>query len=195
MVVGLAGRSCAGKNAVAQILEEKGWETVDMDLMGHEVLDTLSAEAAALFGEEILDGKGGVDRKKLGPLVFSSPEKLKQLEQLVYPEMHRRLDAHLSQRGAVSSLVINAAALEKSDFWKKCDILLWVTASWPIRLFRAWKRDRRSLFNLIRRFRAQKQLNPQYFFKRVDTYTIKNDGTRKGLERRIDRWLEHLPPE
>jgi dephospho-CoA kinase len=196
MVVGLAGKSCAGKNAVADLLVKKGWDSVDMDLMAHRILNELSEEAASLFGKGILDHAGQVDRKALGKIVFSDPARLKKLEDLLYPELHKKLDLLLEQQDDTSpSLILNAAALEKRDFWKKCDCILWVTAPLFVRLFRARKRDGKSFPELMRRFHAQRKLNPQYFFNRVDIYVIKNGGNRKRLEKRIDRWLKALPSE
>ena len=196
MVWGLAGKSCAGKNAVAEFLADRGWETLDMDRLSHDVLDRLAPEAAACFGKDILDGQGTVDRAVLGRIVFADPAELKKLEELIYPELHRHLDRLLEERNDSSPpLVINAAALEKSDFWKICGGILWVKAPWLLRLWRGWKRDRKSLIDMVRRFHAQRQLKPQHFFQRVDIYTIKNGGNRKRLEKRIERWLRALPPE
>ena len=196
MIVGLAGRSCAGKNQVARILEEKGWDSLDMDLMAHDILEELSPRAAELFGQDILDSRGRADRKKLGPLVFADPEKLKILEDLLYPELQKKLETLLAARKESDPpVILNAAALEKSRFWENCDALIWVHSCWIRRLYRAWKRDRKPLKELFRRFQAQRQLKPQYFFHKVDTYIIKNDGTRKALNNRIDRWLASLPPE
>lgn len=196
MILGLAGKSCAGKNVLAQLLVKRGWESIDLDLLSHQVLEEKSSQAAALFGPGILGPGGRVDRNKLGTLVFGDPVKLKQLEDLIYPELHRLLDVKIRSRDENSyPLIINAAALEKSAFWKKCDGIIWVKAPLSVRFIRACRRDHKSPAALIRRFHAQRKLNPQYFFQRVDIYTIKNGGNRKRLEKRLDRWLQALPSE
>ncbi len=196
MIYGLAGKSCSGKNQVAALLEEKGWVSLDLDVMSHQILSDFSSQAADLFGKKILDETGRVDRKKLGPIVFSDPRKLKTLEDLIYPELDRRLSSLIRDRQqAEKPLILNAAALQKSDFWKKCDRILWVSSPWYIRFWRAWRRDGKSFRNLMKRFQSQRELNPQYFFSKVDTYIIKNDGTRKRLKKQIERLLSILPPE
>ncbi|OQY33622.1 MAG: dephospho-CoA kinase [Spirochaetaceae bacterium 4572_59] len=196
MVLGLAGKSCAGKNVLADLLVKRGWESIDMDLLSHQVLEEKSFEAAALFGHGVLGAEGRVDRQKLASLVFSDPLKLKQLENLIYPELHGLLNNKIASRDENPlPLLINAAALQKSEFWKICDAIIWVEAPLPVRFIRACRRDRKSPMALIRRFHAQRKLNPQYFFQRVDIYTIKNGGSRKRLEKHIDRWLQALPSE
>jgi len=196
MIFGLAGKSCSGKNEVARILESRGWKTLDMDLMAHQVLEELAGEAAGLFGSGILSSDGGVDRQVLGRIVFSDPRQLARLEELIYPVLHRKLEEEIAGLPAGGPpLVVNAAALQKGDFWRRCDGIIWVAAPWPVRLLRAAGRDGRSLTDLLRRFRSQKELKPQYFFSRVDTYTITNAGSRKGLNRRVQHWIQSLSLE
>lgn len=195
MIIGLAGKSCSGKNQVAAILKERGFDTIDMDLIAHDSLNSLAASLSAAFGSDILDEDDNVDRITLGEKVFNKPESLQRLEDILYPELHRELDDCISHMKEGTALVVNAAALEKADFWKKCDHILWVQAPFLIRLYRAGKRDHRSLGNLLSRFRSQRELKAQYFFSRVDTYIIRNSSTRAVLRKRVDKWIKHIPPE
>ncbi|MDC7242049.1 MAG: dephospho-CoA kinase [Spirochaetales bacterium] len=195
MIIGLAGKSCSGKNAVAEYLAGKGFETVDMDLMAHDVLNSLGARLSAEFGSSILDSDDAVDRRALGSIVFPDPEKLKKLEDILYPELHKKLESHIQSLPEGKTVVVNAAALEKGEFWKSCDRVLWVQAPFAVRLFRALKRDRRSLKNILQRFASQKQLKSQYFFSRVDTSIIRNGSTLRVMRRRVDKWIERLPSE
>ena len=75
-VVGITGFSGAGKSTLSGVFARYGALVLDADAIYHRLL----AESAALrnaltsrFGEEILTG-GQIDRRKLAPLVFSSPE-------------------------------------------------------------------------------------------------------------------------
>jgi dephospho-CoA kinase len=195
MIIGLAGKSCSGKNQVAAILKERGFDTLDMDLMAHEILNSLAAALTAAFGSEILDEDDVVDRVSLGAVVFDNPEALQKLENILYPELHKELDKYINKLPEGKFLVVNAAALEKADFWKKCDHILWVQAPFLLRLYRAVKRDRRSIKEMMSRFRAQRELKSQYFFSRVDTYIIRNRSTRAVLRKRVDKWIKYIPPE
>ncbi len=195
MIIGLAGKSCAGKNAVASILEEKGFKVVDMDRMVHELQSRMSGVLIAEFGPSIDDGTGGIDRRALGQIVFSDPGRLKKLEDMLYPQLHSELEAIAAAAAAEQHLVINAAALQKGAFWKRCDRVLWVDAPFLLRLYRAWRRDDRPLIQIIRRFVNQRQLKSQYFFSRVDTSTIGNGLSRTVLRKKVEAWIEDLTTE
>ena len=195
MVIGLAGKSCAGKNELASILEENGFELIDMDEMVHELQDRMPAQLIAEFGPAIDNGSGGIDRAALGAIVFSDPERLQKLEDILYPVLHAELEWILSVRDHSRHLVINAAALQKGEFWKECDRIIWVQAPWPLRLKRALKRDDRSLLQIIRRFANQRQLKAQYFFSRVDTNIIRNGFSRSALRKQVEAWINDLPTE
>jgi len=58
-----------------------------------------------------------------------------------------------------------------------------------------WKRDRRPLKDILKRFAAQKELKSQYFLSGVDTYIIRNGLFRSVLYRRVDKWVKYLLPE
>jgi dephospho-CoA kinase len=90
---GLTGSIACGKSTVAAMLRELGAHIIDADKIGHEMLLPSSAafpELVAAFGRGILDSAGHVDRGKLGPLVFSHPAKLQQLNRIVHPRIIER---------------------------------------------------------------------------------------------------------
>ncbi len=73
-VIGLTGGIACGKSSVSAILAALGAEILDADRIGHEVLkkgQAAYADVVAEFGRQILDGREEIDRKILGPIVFS----------------------------------------------------------------------------------------------------------------------------
>ena len=73
-LIGLTGSIACGKSTVAAELATNGIATVDLDLLGHEVLEwrgTRRAVAAAL-GTHLLRTDGSVDRARLSEQVFAS---------------------------------------------------------------------------------------------------------------------------
>ncbi len=97
LTVGLTGGIACGKTTVSRILEEKGAVVADADVLAHELMDgdpSLQARVAAEFGDPaVVDGR--VDRKHLGELVFSDPERLAALNRLVHPLVIERVEGVL----------------------------------------------------------------------------------------------------
>lgn len=85
-VIGLTGRAAAGKNAVSDAFAKVGCAVIDVDQVGHRVLEQSQDLLAKAFGPGIVQD-GRVDRKALGALVFSDSEKLRSLEAITHPAM------------------------------------------------------------------------------------------------------------
>src|SRR3970040_427163 len=82
-VIGLTGGIGSGKSTVAQMLERKGAKLLSADAVGHEVYESdrpAYQEIVDAFGRDIVGADGKIDRKKLGPIVFSDPEQLRRLK-------------------------------------------------------------------------------------------------------------------
>jgi|YelNatPaOPRAMG01_1025707.scaffolds.fasta_scaffold07275_4 dephospho-CoA kinase len=97
--VGLTGGIASGKTTIAQLLVEKGAYHIDFDELAHEVerMGTSTwQKIVQAFGQDILHGDGSIDRKKLGAIVFSNPERLQLLNKIVHPavieEWRKRCD-------------------------------------------------------------------------------------------------------
>ncbi len=92
---GLTGGIASGKSTVAGMFAELGAKIINADRLGHEVIRSpLPAyhEIVRHFGFEILDAEGEIDRKRLGAVVFSDPEKLRRLNSIVHPLVVERVE-------------------------------------------------------------------------------------------------------
>ncbi|MDR2184052.1 MAG: dephospho-CoA kinase [Treponema sp.] len=194
-LIGLTGIYCAGKNYVARLLEARGFPVLDVDKLGHEVLEAEKAAVMARFGPDILDAGGAVDRRLLGNRVFGKPEALNALEDIVHPAANRLTEAWIARQNG--PCVINAALLHRSSVFKRLDFIILVRAPFLARLLRARRRDRLPLSQLIRRFKSQQEFISQYLIRKADIDTIDNPGYcgfcsslyRRMLENRLDAIL------
>ena len=191
MILGITGKYCSGKNLVTDFVVKEGWHEIDMDKLGHQVLKQNKAEVAALFGKEILDGGGEVDRERLGEIVFGSKKELHRLEAVIHPKMVSLCRMIIEDRKS-EDLVINAAILHKMGLNRLCDSILWVKAPFLDRFRRALKRDSYSFLQIIRRMAAQRSLDAKYYREDVDSYTIWNKSSIDDLESEIKRHLAVL---
>ncbi len=98
---GLTGGVASGKSTVSAILAELGAVVIDADLLAREVVAPGSEGLAAVveeFGADVLGADGGLDRPRLGALVFADPDRRRALEAIIHP------------RGRAGAAEIEAAA-------------------------------------------------------------------------------------
>lgn len=217
MVIGVAGKYCAGKSTVTDILAGDGYRVIDVDRLGHEALARRVDDVRHTFGDEYIGADGAVDRTRLGSLVFRDREAMRRLEGIVHPEMVEMVRERLAAgtRGAAEGTqgaagnhgpasasqgaaggtqggaggtqggagdhaprgtVVNAALLFPMGLDALCDMVLWVEAPLALRLKRARERDGLSVQEILRRFWAQRELEPQPSSSDVDIHSVENRG-------------------
>ena len=183
MILGLTGTYCAGKNYVAAILEKRGYPVLDVDKLGHQVIETEKTLILERFGRDILRTDGTIDRKRLGAMVFGKNEEMAALEGIIHPAVNRETSTWIEtvlkdqeQSQKIKLCVINAALLHRSSAFEILDALIIVEAPFIVRLLRAKRRDHLSWNALIKRFQSQKEFSSHYLSKQADIYRVKNSG-------------------
>uniref|UniRef100_A0A1B6JTY9 Bifunctional coenzyme A synthase n=1 Tax=Homalodisca liturata TaxID=320908 RepID=A0A1B6JTY9_9HEMI len=124
-IVGLTGGIASGKSNIGEHLKQLGAGVVDCDRLAHYVYrpgTTGHRQVVELFGSDILDEKGAVDRKKLGAIVFNNKEQLDRLSALVWPlileEAQAQAQTLYSQGHEV--VVLEAAVLIRARWTEAC---------------------------------------------------------------------------
>ena len=175
MIIGLTGTYCSGKNHIAGFLEKRGLPVLDVDKLGHIVIETEKKAICGRFGTGILGPDNKIDRKLLGEKVFGKPEELAALEAIIHPAVNKLTSAWIAgQQGR--PCVVNAALLHRSSAFSGLDAVIVVHASFLTRLFRAKRRDKLPWFDLFIRLRSQKYFLSQYFNEKADIYKVENPG-------------------
>lgn len=86
LILGLTGSIGMGKSTVARMFQDEGVPVFDADAAVHILQGPGGALLTAIEAEfPGSTGPGGVDRVKLGELVFGDPEALARLEAIVHP--------------------------------------------------------------------------------------------------------------
>jgi dephospho-CoA kinase len=189
MVIGLTGRYCSGKGSAAAAFASLGFGVVDADELSHKVLAERAAQVIREFGPSVRAAEStsgdAVDRRALGRIVFADPAARTRLEAILYPDITERIRRFIADEKR--DVVINAPLLQRAGLQSPCDALVFVTAPALVRCVRAMRRDRLSFRDAWRRIRAQKDVRPQLNDRGVDTYIVRNWGSMRSLERRIER--------
>ena len=194
MIICVTGPMAAGKNTVTGFLGESGWKSVDADELVHDAVGHVAPQILAAFSGEaeragitLLHNDGTLDRRALGSLIFGSPVLLARQESIVYPEVNRMTDLFISSCGA-DSVIINATVLYKIPcLMAKCSAVLYVTAPWFVRFFRAKMRDGLPLRQICARFRSQRNLYRSYAATGIPVIRIRNTCSRSALRRKTAR--------
>ncbi|MDR1317032.1 MAG: dephospho-CoA kinase [Spirochaetales bacterium] len=195
MILGLCGKYCSGKSEAARILGEEGFHIIDVDALGHEVLEEHAREVAAVFGEQILSAQGAaggtgdrgtVNRRKLGRVVFADSAKLKKLEAIVHPRVAEKAVKLLEEaRRGGNPTVIHAALLFTGGLDRLCDHIIIIKAPLLDRINRGLSRDSLGITAVFRRIWKQRSLIPQSSSLPADTITVKNSGSRRELREAV----------
>ncbi|OQX29728.1 MAG: dephospho-CoA kinase [Spirochaeta sp. LUC14_002_19_P3] len=191
MLIGIAGKTGAGKNAAASILERWGWRTLDLDETAHWVLDEASELIEKEFGPGLVNDEGKVKRDELGARVFGQPQLLHKLEALSYPLIEKKT-LEWYEEDATSPAAIHAVNLHKTALPKHCKAILWIDADWRIRRKRVILRDGKTWRQLKGRFKVQHGLNPKLFPANAEIYRIRNTGNLNTLEQKLAETLRRL---
>ncbi|MEU9325602.1 dephospho-CoA kinase [Streptomyces canus] len=111
--VGLTGGIGAGKSEVSRLLVEHGAVLIDADRIAREVVAPGTPGLAAVveaFGEDVLAEDGGLDRPKLGSIVFADPDRLAALNSIVHPLVGAR-SRELESAAAEDAVVVHDVPL------------------------------------------------------------------------------------
>jgi dephospho-CoA kinase len=187
-VIGLTGGMGSGKSTVSQLLAEFGAVVIDADKVGHEAYQHETKtwqELVAAFGEQIVAADGSIDRKKLGAIVFGSPEQLVRLNRIVHPRMFEMMQERIQQyrQQSVKVVVLDAAILFEANWTPLVEEVWVVVASEAAVVARA--RARTGLPEEQIRSRLRSQMPVEDKIKRADV-VIRNEGTVEDLRKQVE---------
>lgn len=186
-IIGVSGKSCSGKNYFVELLnKETEWPAVDVDVIGHDVIDQAASEVASVFGNEVILPDGKVNRKAVGRIVFSDSRKLEKLERIVHPRMVKKVRS-VAENCRSSVLIVNAAILHRMRLDRICDLIVYVKAPFKTRLFRAMKRDGCTKDAFLKRCRSQRDISSRNFCKGKQVVVVDSGGSIHQIHRQMKR--------
>lgn len=166
-VIGLTGKTGAGKSTVCEYLKEKGCYIVDGDMIARDILlpgKPAVKELADFFGEDIILPDGNINRRLVAERAFSTKENTAMLNSITHPHITKQFISEIekAEKEGFRTVIIDAAALLESDCRNLCEKIVTVTAPTEIRLDRILARDGISSEDALRRINAQK--DDEYYF-------------------------------
>ena len=196
VVIGLTGGIGTGKSTVSQILKEKNFPVIDLDVISHEVIKfpKVMEKIIENFGKEVLEynntGNWIISREKLGRVIFGNREKRVILNSIMHPEiLHIMREKILECKKENKIIFVEIQLLFEVQWEKEFDYILLVSAEKETQIKRILSRDKRSKEEALSIINSQMPLDEK---KKISDYVIENDGNIQDLERKIDGFLKKI---
>ena len=160
--IGIAGYMGAGKSTFARLMTEshRNFALVDADAEAKQVMQNdpaIRRGLARTFGPSVIRGQA-IDFRTLGAIVFSNSENVLSLNALVHPLVLERLKKLIVVNNRSSRIICDAALIPLWNIEAWFDMVIWVRASFDLRLERLLKKGLHSREDLIARMQRQQSL-------------------------------------
>ena len=155
-IIGLTGGIGSGKTTIANHFRKANIPVYIADdearkiMQSEEIIDAIRK----VFGESIFD-EAILNREKLSQIVFSNPEKLKQLNAIIHPAVRKHFQDWVLNYKNAPFVIYEAAILFESGSYENCDLIITVTAPIESRIQRVIQRDNTTREQVLKRINAQ----------------------------------------
>lgn len=186
--IGLTGGIAAGKSEALKAFGRLGAATLSSDAVVHELLEgePLRGRLVERWGPEVVSGDG-VNRAKVGEIVFADPEQLTWLEQQIHPLVQQRTAEWLTSLPEGTEVaVVEVPLLFEAGSDKAFDTTVSIVTADEVRRERAAARGHALVDE-----REARQLTQMEKAELAD-HMIENDGTVEDLEGALSALLAKL---
>ena len=190
MKLALTGGIGCGKSTVLEFFKESDWRTIDSDTIVRELLAENAKVQALLFdrwGKSVFAQDALVDRKALAVRVFSDPQALRWLEEILHPLVQQRWKS-LIATASKSHWIIEVPLLFEKSLETSFDSTICVYCTLPLVESRMTLRGF-SRTELLNRRKQQTPLKEK--IDRAD-FIISNVGTLDFSKRQTLKLIQQL---
>jgi len=195
VIIGLCGRSGAGKGLVSSIFAEMGIPSVDTDAVyraltasvpDKESLSPCMKELVGAFSEQILAEDLSLDRRAMADIVFAdgASDKLALLNKITHKHILAETDRLCDEyrKNGARAVIVDAPVLFESGYDKKCDITVALSAPDELLIKRITERDGITEEMARRRLLSQKSEDE---LRGLADVLIVNDSSVDALREKI----------
>jgi dephospho-CoA kinase len=191
--VGLTGGIGSGKSEVLKRLKARGATVVDADMAARQVVEPGTDGYDAVveeFGSDVVGPDGGLDRARLGAVVFADPERRMALNAIVHPRVAALMAEWANEAPEGGVVVYDIPLLVEGGADRGYAAVIVVDADDEVRFARLLANRGMSREDAAARMAAQ--ASRQERLGAAD-YVIANNGSLEALDQETDRvWSELL---
>ena len=193
MIVGLTGGIASGKSTVSSMFREHGVPVICADELAHLAVSPGSPaleKIRELFGADVFDKNGELDRMALGARVFGDKSLKKELEAIVHPVVEQRKNELLEIYSAQGHpmVVLDVPLLFEAEWDGQVDVILVVYTGRDLQASRLVARN--GLSDLEAQARLDSQMPIEEKKKRAHLIIDNSDSletTRERFEQALDK--------
>ena len=194
LVLGITGGVGAGKSRILEILkQEYGARIIQAD----QVAAALEAPGepgllalTELFGTEILDRDGSLDRKAFARRIFTDEKALDMVNQVIHPMTWKKIQEMLEQEPCPVTAV--EAALFNEESRSLCRHLVFIDTSEENRIHRLMEGRGYSREKCLDIMKNQPD---RAYFLQLSDYVIDNNGSLEAVRSQVRRMMEEVTNE
>ncbi|WP_417378949.1 dephospho-CoA kinase [Gimesia sp.] len=195
----LIGGIGSGKSAVANKVKSlRPALVIDADRIGHEVLELpdIQEKIREQFGSVVFNARGEISRSELARLVFGESKQhqksLKQLESIVHPVIHRRLEQEIQAARSLNQvdvILVDAAVIIEAGWRELCDQIVYIDCPFEQRLKRVTENRGWSETELINREKHQLPLSEK---RNLANGVIHNGQDLKSAGLELSKFIDSI---
>lgn len=194
-IIGITGGIGSGKSRVLSHMQEKYHARIlQTDLVAHQLQEPGKPcydKILLTFGKEILKENDKIDRKKLGNLVFSDPEKLQLLNDMIHPAVKTfvREEIEKAEKEGAPLFLVESALLREDHYEEICDELWYIFAAEDVRIRRLMEVRGLEIEKIQRIMDSQAE---EEVFRNYCDVTIDNSGSFEKTEEQIAEAMKEI---
>jgi dephospho-CoA kinase len=183
--VALTGNMGSGKTVVCRFFEMLGVPVFYADIEAKKLYENplIIQKVKTLFGKEVITPDGSVDKKALAAKVFSDKAKLKELNNIIHPKVHKMFDQWVKQHKRKPYCIQEAAIIFETGGYKRFDKTILVHAPEDVLVERVMKRDAISRTEVLDRLKNQMSQERK---KELADYLLPNDNSMLLIPRILE---------
>lgn len=190
LIIGITGSIACGKSLVSNYLQEKGYTIIDADKIGHMALenDEVKKQLVNKFGKSILKDNE-INRVTLGKLVFENNENLKELNNIIHPQIRKNISEQIQVHKNEKLVFVDVPLLFEAKFDDLVEKIVVVSLDEKIQLERLMNRNSLSKEEALQRIKSQIPVREK---EKLGDYVVDNSFTQENTYNQVDRILEKL---
>lgn len=193
-VWGLTGLTGTGKSAAAEYLNSEGYPSINLEEISRRLINKETEEGREgferiykIFGNEVLNSQGGLDRSKLIRRLMLNPHEKKKLEEAIDPLVVEKVNEYRIKWKEMEALMvfIEGSRLFESGMDKGLRGVVALKVDFEKRAKRMVKRDSMGLEEA----RMMCQMQDTDLIGRLSNEFIDNNGSMADLKKRLDKFV------